>query len=443
MSAREQVLTISPSTEKAGNGAPTGNTLQLVLATGSFALCFAVFGSVSAMMPIMRERLGLSPVQVSVALAVPILLGSLGRIPLGMLTDRFGGRLVFSLVMVASIIPALLMGSLETYSQVIVCGFFIGVALASFAVGIGFVSGWYPPHRQGTALGIYGAGNIGQSLAAYGSPVLAAALGYVWGFRTFGIILAVWLVFHLLAARNAPRTRPIKSFRDTVRPLADRRSWALSLYYFLTFGGFVAMSVYLPVFLTEIFHLTPKDAGFRTAGFIVLATAMRPLGGWLADRIGGRALLAMVFPVVAAMSALLTFPSMVPFTIGALGMAAAIGLGNGAVFKLVPEYFPASVGSVTGLVGASGGLGGFFPPLVLGVFRETTGSYVYGFVLLGIFALACLVVVRPKLLALCLQPPEPGTREQLCGRARFCAYAGTCLRSDNSEERREVQAVVP
>jgi MFS transporter, NNP family, nitrate/nitrite transporter len=376
----------------ASSDRPAGNALQLVLATGAFAVCFAVFGSVSAMMPIMRKQLGFSPLQVSIALAIPVLLGSLGRIPLGILTDRYGGRLIFSLVMAFSVIPALVMGRLSTFPQVVVCGLFIGVALASFAVGVGFVSRWYPPERQGTAVGVYGAGNIGQSLAAFGSPVLAAWLGYRWGFQTFGITLAAWLVIFLLLARNAPATVRPRSFQETVAPLHESMSWVLSLYYFLTFGGFVAMAVYLPTFLTDMFHLTPQDAGFRTAGFVVLATGMRPLGGWLADRAGGRTILLWVFPITAAMAVCMTFKFMAPFTIGALGMAAVIGLGNGAVFKLVPQYFPKTVGAVTGLVGAAGGLGGFFPPLVLGVLKKTTGEFTWGFVLLAVFALICLVV---------------------------------------------------
>lgn len=372
---------------------PAGNSLQLALATGAFAICFAVFGSVSAMMPILKKSLGLSPVQVSIALAIPVLLGSLGRIPLGMLTDRVGGRLIFSVVMAFSIIPAILMGFISEYWQLVACGFFIGIALASFSVGVGFVSGWYPPERQGFALGIYGAGNIGQSLAAFGSPVLATALGFKWGFWTFGVLLLIWLAIFWLKAENAPRRAPAKSFGEVLKPLKDAKSWVLSLYYFLTFGGFVAMAIYLPIFLTEIFKLTPRDAGARTAGFVVLATLMRPVGGILGDKIGGRRILLWVFPVTAAMAILMACPMMLTFTIGALGMAAAIGLGNGAVFKLVPEYFPQSVGAVTGLVGAAGGLGGFFPPLVLGTIRQATGTFTPGFVLLSLFSLVCLAVV--------------------------------------------------
>lgn len=366
---------------------------QLALGTVAFALCFAVFGTMSAMMPIISRQMHLTAVQKSTAVALPVLLGSLGRIPLGMLTDRFGGRVVFSVVMVLAIIPAFLMGTAADYQHLLFYGFFIGIALASFSVGVGFVSGWYSAERQGFALGIYGAGNIGQSLAAFGSPFIAAAAGMRWGFWIFGVLLTIWAILFALLARNAPRTGPVKAFAEVVRPLADRRSWVLSLYYFLTFGGFVAMGVYLPIFLTETFKLTPQDAGLRTAGFIVLATAMRPIGGTLADRVGGAAILKWVFPFTALMAIFLACPMMVTFTIGALGMAAAIGLGNGAVFKLVPEYFPKSVGSVTGLVGAAGGLGGFFPPLVLGLVKEKTGGFVLGFVLLAVFALVCLAVL--------------------------------------------------
>jgi NNP family nitrate/nitrite transporter-like MFS transporter len=375
------------------SGEPAGNALQLVLGTGAFAVCFAIFGSVSAMMPTLRERLRLTPIQVSIALAVPVLLGSLGRIPLGILTDRYGGRAVFLGVLICSIIPAALMGWVEDYEPLLLCGLFIGIALASFSVGVGFVSGWYPPRRQGYALGIYGAGNIGQSLAAFGAPVVVSLCGVdAWGFWTFAVLASVWLVLWVLLARDAPRTGPAKHLADFVRPLRATMSWVLSLFYFLTFGGFVAMAIYLPIFLTETFHLSRPDAGLRTAGFVVLATLMRPLGGILADRIDGRRILLYVFPVTAVMAVFMACPLMLTFTVGALGMAVAIGLGNGAVFKLVPQYFPQTVGSVTGLVGAAGGLGGFFPPLVLGVIHQATGTFTWGFILLALFSVLCLGV---------------------------------------------------
>ncbi|HKD82902.1 MAG TPA: MFS transporter [Candidatus Angelobacter sp.] len=367
-------------------------TLQLVLGTGAFALCFAVFGSVSAMMPVLKKEFHLAPVQASIAMAIPVLLGSLGRIPLGLLTDRLGGRKIFTWTMIVSIVAAVLMGTVTSYSHLLLFGFFTGIALASFAVGVVFVSGWYSAQKQGFALGVYGAGNVGQSLAAFGAPFLYAHAGFGKTFWTFAALLAIWCTLFVVLARDAPRTAPPKSFSQMVRPLSEKMSWVLSVFYFLTFGGFVAMSIYLPLLLTDLFKLTPQDAGLRTAGFVLLATAMRPVGGSLADKVGGLTILRWIFPFVTAMALLLIFQTIVPFTIGALGMAAAIGLGNGAVFKLVPEYFPQSVGAVTGLVGAMGGLGGFFPPLALGVIRQETGSFDGGFLLLAVFSLLCLIL---------------------------------------------------
>ncbi len=378
--------------------ATAGNSLQLTLATGAFAVCFAGFGSVSAMMPSIRENLQLDSLQVSIALAMPVLLGSLGRIPLGVLSDRLGPRAVTIGVLSCAIIPSVLIGFVESYALLLVCSFFLGIGLASFSGAAGLASGWYPPHRQGAALGAYGMGSFGQSLAALGAPVVSAAMGYPWGFWFFALLTFLWLIAFYMLARD-PR-RPITNApKPRLTPLLrERKAWVLSLYYFLTFGGLVAMAVYLPTLLTDtgLFGLERLDAGFRTAGFVALATVMRPIGGSLGDRVGGLKILLCVFPAVAAlalcMALAVSVSSMFLFTLGALGMAVAIGLGNGAVFKLVPQYFPHCVGSMTGLVGASGGLGGFFPPLVLGVIRQATGSYTWGFVLLALFSAVCFVV---------------------------------------------------
>src|SRR5690606_289712 len=213
--------------------------------------------------------------------------------------------------------------------------------------------------------------------------------GWQTAFHATGVALLAWAVVYLLLARNPPGISRPSGVGAMVAVL--RRSptaWLLGAFYFLTFGGFVAFSIYLPTLLRAQFGLSLADAGFRAAGFVVLATALRPVGGWLADRIGGSQVLSWVFGGIAIFSLLLAWPSMVPFTVGALGCAALLGLGNGAVFKLVPERFPRETGTVTGLVGALGGLGGFFPPLLLGAFDDALGIVWPGFVLLSLTALA-------------------------------------------------------
>ncbi len=368
--------------------AARNSLLPLTLGTTSFAVCFAAWGLIAAFAPHFRDTFHLSATQAALMVAVPVLLGSLARLPVGMLADRFGGRLVFSLLMLLCAVPAFLTPMAETYPQLLVSGFFLGLAGSSFAVGVGFISRWFSAEKQGSALGVYGLGNIGQSAAVFLGPLLAVSLGWQNVFRGVAAMLAIWAIVFWLFARNAPVMVRPKSIGEMVRLLArERLSWALSAFYFLTFGGFVAFSIYLPSLLSDQFHLQPADAGFRTAGFVVVATLMRPVGGWLADRIGGARVLSAVFSIVVPFALLLAWPSMLPFTIGALGCAAMMGLGNGAVFKLVPQYFPGETGTVTGLVGAMGGLGGFFPPLLLGIFRDRMGAVWPAFVLLALVSL--------------------------------------------------------
>src|SRR5262245_62455255 len=356
---------------------------HLALGTISFTICFAAWGLISAFAPRFREQFGLSATQTALLVAAPVLLGSLARIPMGILTDRFGGRLIFSVLMGLVLIPALLVPLASSYQRLLVTGFFLGLAGSSFAVGVGYVSRWTAAERQGGALGVYGLGNIGQSAAVFLGPVVAAAVGWQNVFRGVAVLLVAWGVAFGLLARNAPAAARPAGISAMSRILRDRLAWVLALFYFLTFGGFVAFSIYLPLLLRDQFGLSPADAGFRTAGFVVLATLLRPVGGWLADRIGGARVLSGVFLGVLPFALLLTWPAMLPFTVGALGCAALLGLGNGAVFKLVPQYFPGETATVTGLVGAMGGLGGFFPPLVLGQFRDRLGVVWPGFVLLA------------------------------------------------------------
>lgn len=361
--------------------------LQLALATLSFAICFAAWGMVSAFAPRFRDLLRLSATQTAFLVAVPVLLGAVGRIPMGMLADRFGGRAVFSALMLAVAVPAFWVTRAGSYHPLLAVAFFLGLAGSSFAIGIPFVSRWYPQERQGSALGIYGIGNIGQSAAVFGGPVLAAAVGLHNVFRGMAVLLVVWAIAFALLARNPQAAARPKGWGEMLTVLGGRPlAWLLAAFYFLTFGGFVAFSIYLPSLLRADFGLGLIDAGFRTAGFVVLATLARPVGGWLADQIGGARVLSVVFLGIIPFALLLMWNTMAPFTVGALGCALLLGVGNGAVFKLVPQYFPVETGTVTGLVGALGGLGGFFPPILLGFFRDHTGKVWPGFVLLAVVA---------------------------------------------------------
>jgi NNP family nitrate/nitrite transporter-like MFS transporter len=327
-------------------------------------------------------------------IAIPVLLGSIGRLPAGMLADRFGGRRVFAALLAMSAIPAVLIGFSTSYTQLLMLGLFLGLAGTTFSVGVSFTSKWFSAEKQGMALGVFGMGNIGQSVAVFGAPVLALTLGS-WRpvFFIFAAGCLVWSIVFYLAARDAASTAKPKTLAENLNVLRNSPlAWVLSLFYFITFGGFVALSIFLPTLLRDLFKLSATDAGARTAGFVILATLMRPVGGMIADRIGGSKVLVGVFAALGCLGLLMGSTSIAPFTIGALGAAAMLGFGNGAVFKLVPQYFAKETGTVTGLVGAFGGLGGFFPPLVLGVIRDATGSYTLGFVLLAISAFLCLAV---------------------------------------------------
>jgi NNP family nitrate/nitrite transporter-like MFS transporter len=399
---------------------------QLALGTLSFAICFAAWGLISAFAPQFRESLGLTAFQSSLLVAVPVLLGSVARLPMGLLTDRFGGRAMFAGLLLFCAVPAYLLSVARAYQELLAVGFLLGMAGSSFAIGVGFCSRWFPQEKQGTALGIYGAGNIGQSVAVFGGPVLAAYLGTQGVFATAAVILAAWAVIFWLFARDAPAPVQPRSIGAMLAVLArERLSWALSAFYFLTFGGFVAFSIYLPSLLRDEFQLAAADAGFRAAGFVVLATAMRPLGGWLSDRIGGARVLSVVFLGLVPFALLLSWPAMLPFTVGALGCATLLGLGNGAVFKLVPQYFPTETGTVTGLVGAMGGLGGFFPPLLLGMFRDSVGSVSPGFVLLAATALALWVVNARLFMPLqeSVESYTPGALSRTADGLRAAAWA--------------------
>jgi len=380
----------------------TGAGRQLALATVAFTVSFYAWSLLGPLGPDLDDELGLSEFETSAMVAVPVLLGSLMRIPLGWLTDRHGGRRVFSLLLAFTPLPLIALALFhDALAPILLFGFLLGFAGASFAVGVPFVNGWYPPERQGYALGVYGVGMGGTTVAGLTAPSIADEWGLAAPFWVAVALVVATLVAFVLVARDAPHpaaagggARPgmfaaLGVFRSS------GRAWALTLFYFMAFGGFVAMFLYLPKLLTGVHDLSQSDAGARAAGFALLAVVARPTGGWLSDRIGAARVLLASFIGVTVLALVLAaaYESMVPLTIACLTIAVALGLGTGAVFKLVPEWFPDRVGSVTGVVGAAGGLGGFFPPLVMGVVKGATGGYALGFVLMALVAIACLVVL--------------------------------------------------
>jgi NNP family nitrate/nitrite transporter-like MFS transporter len=369
-------------------------TRNLILATVAFALCFTAWSLIAPFAKTFKKDLGLSYTEALFLTAVPVVLGSLLRIPLGYLTDRRGGRLVFTFLLAFAAVPAVLFGYADGYAALIGVGFLLGIAGASFAVGVPFVAGWYGRERQGFALGVYGMGNIGTAVAFFGAPPISNH----WGRSTVGWITAGGLlvgaaVFWLLA-RDAPATGTPARYGDVLR--SGWRLYRLAFFYFITFGGFVAMGFLLPTLLQDWFDYSKGGAGARAAGFIIAATIARPVGGWFADRVGAFPVLVLTFAGIAVDAAVLAAvaptPRIVPITIACLTLGVFLGAGSGAVFKLVPGEFPENPGAAAGVVGAAGGLGGFFPPIYVGLMTDAEGTYTYGFVGLLVFVAVSLAL---------------------------------------------------
>lgn len=356
-----------------------------------FDFSFAVWVLLGPLAVLIAPDLHLNAGDKGLMVAVPVLAGALLRFLTGILVGQWQPRrvgLIMQLVVIAGLLTAWLTG-IHNLPQVLMLGVILGVAGASFAIALPMVSYWYPPEHQGTALGLAGAGNSGTVFASLFAPMLAMALGWrnVLGLAALPLI-AVFLLF-VFAAKNSPNCPPRKNMGDYARLLKQTDSWWLMFFYAVSFGGFVGLSSFLPIYFHDQYKLSPVTAGYFSAACVFAGSFARPFGGYLADRIGGTRALSAVYLLVAVLLFAVSqssLPVAATLAVFVLGMA-TLGMGNGAVFQLVPQRFGRDVGLMTGLVGMTGGIGGFYLAASLGYAKQFTGNYSFGFVVFAIMAL--------------------------------------------------------
>ncbi|MGH9258165.1 MAG: MFS transporter [Vicinamibacterales bacterium] len=374
-----------------------GHAPTLLAALLYFDVSFMAWVLLGPLAPFLRADLGLTSTGIGLLTAVPLLGGSMFRPVLGLLEERIGGRRTGLLGLTLTLVTLSLGWQFaHTTPHLLLLGFFLGIAGASFAVALPLASRWYPPEYQGLAMGIAGAGNSGTLLATLFAPRLAERFGWQ---TTFGIAMApiaVVLLLFALVARDSPRRAKPASAAAYWAVLREPDTLALSFLYALTFGGFVGFATFLTTFFHEAYQVSRVDAGDLATLVVVAGSFLRPIGGWLSDRVGGYRMLVLLLAGCAVCVALVATMPAVRVAVALLFVAVGLlGMGNGAVFQLVPQRFPDRIGVVTGVVGAAGGLGGFFLPSVLGAVRDMTGSYAAG--LLGcaaVFLTGTLVLLE-------------------------------------------------
>ncbi len=372
-----------------------GHLPTLLSAFFYFDMSFMVWVLLGALAVQMSADLGLSAAQKGLMVALPVLSGALLRVVFGVLVDRLRPKLAGTIgqaIVIAGLGAAWLTG-IETYQGALALGVVLGVAGASFAVALPLASGWYPPKYQGTALGIAGAGNSGTVFASLFAPGLAVVWGWnnVLGLAVLPLALA--LTIYLFAARNAPDAPPPKKLREYLAVLRTRDAWSFMAFYAVTFGGFVGLASSLAIYFNTDYGLGAVHAGYFTAACVFCGSLVRPIGGALADRAGGIRTLSVMYALAAAALVAVSFqPQSVYIALVLFAVAMlAFGMGNGAVFQLVPQRFRHEIGVMTGLVGMTGGIGGFFLAWGLGISRQLTGSYQIGLLLFASLAVLALI----------------------------------------------------
>ncbi|VTR97386.1 nitrate/nitrite transporter [Tuwongella immobilis] len=382
----------------------------LWLSTIAFTLLFAVWMMLGILGVRIRDELQLSASQLDWLLAVAILAGSLPRLHFGIWTDRSGGRLMMTGILLATALPTFWVSQIHSYGELLIAAALFGLAGNSFTVGIAWNSAWFPDARKGTALGIFGAGNVGASVTKFLAPALLATIptaglagGLIpGGWRLIPMVYSVLLVLMAVAVwwwAPTPERCPGRGRRmaEVLAPLNHMRVWRFSLYYVVVFGAYVALAAYLPRYYVDVYQITLQNAGFLTALFIFPASLLRPVGGWLSDRFGPRIVTYAVFGIMTIALGILAIPAnvwdvgVVGFTVLIVIVGCGMGIGKASVYKYIPNYFPHDVGAVGGLVGMLGALGGFVLPPAFGICSRSLGTPQAAFLALFLVTLASLI----------------------------------------------------
>jgi len=379
----------------------SGHTPTLLSSFLYFDLSFMVWVLLGPLAVQIATDLQLTPAEKGLMVATPVLAGALLRIVMGVLVDQIKPKmagLIGQVIVLASLLVAWLHG-LQTFQHTLMLGLGLGFAGAAFAVALPLASRWYPPEHQGTALGIAGAGNSGTVFAALFAPGLAVAYGWNNVFGLALIPLSIAMFIYIIFAKDAPDAPAAKSLSQYVQILKDKDAWWFMFFYSVTFGGFVGLASSLTIYFNDLYALGPVVAGYCTAACVFAGSLVRPLGGWLADRVGGIRTLLTMYILASVLLVVMSFgqPTYQLALWVIVPTMAILGMGNGAVFQLVPQRFRKEIGVMTGLVGMAGGVGGFYLASSLGIIKQATGSYQVGILIFaGLAALAVLGLVGVK-----------------------------------------------
>ncbi|MGO4568786.1 nitrate/nitrite transporter [Rhizobium sp. 2YAF20] len=371
----------------------------LWISTLAFTICFAVWTIFAIIGIRIKQELGLSETEFGLLVGTPVLTGSIARILLGIWTERYGGRLVYTLTMLAAAVATFLLSYATTYAQMLVAGLGVGLAGGSFAVGVAYVSPFFPPEKQGTALGIFGAGNVGAAVTKFAAPFVLIAWGWQAVAEVWALVLAVMAIVFWLTTTDDPAFRARRN-RGTASngllqefaPLKNIQVWRFSLYYFFAFGGFVALSLWLPRYLVGVYGFNLETAGMVAAAYSIPGSVFRAFGGLISDKKGARRVMYATLSVSAVATLILSFPVTPPaFIVVVFALGFFMSLGKAAVYKHIPAYYPQSIGAVGGVVGMMGGLGGFIMPIAFGFLKDMTGLWSSCFLLLFVVVSISLV----------------------------------------------------